>query len=233
MQAKDVMTTNVISVQPDTAVEEIARVMLKRNISAVPVVDANDAIVGIVSEGDLMRRAETETERHHSWWLVFLQNPAEQAVDYIKAHGRYARDVMTRSVVTAAEDTPVPEIAELLEERHIKRVPIVRDGRLVGIVSRANLLHGLAAVSRHERVSSDDQTIRSRILEELQGEAGVQAQYINIIVSDGVVELWGAVNTEPERRAVQVVAENTDGVSSVENHVNVFPVEVRRSLGAE
>ena len=233
MQAKDIMTTKVISIRPDTTVKEIARIMLKRHISAVPVVNANDAIVGIVSEGDLMRRPESETERHRSWWLFFLQNSAEQALNYVKDHGRFARDVMTSSVVSVSEDISVSAIAALLEEHRIKRVPVVRDGRLVGIVSRANLLHVLAATKELASISSDDQTIRSSILETLQGEAGVQDQFVNVIVSNGVVALWGAVNSRAEKHAAQVVAENTAGVASVDNHLSVLPIEVRRSLGAE
>lgn len=161
MQAADVMTTNVITVQPDTGVREIARLLLKHRISAVPVVDTEQRARGIVSEGDLMRRAENDTDRRHSLWLEVIFSTPEKAADYIKTHGRTADDVMTRDVVTVKEDTPLHEIVGLLERHHIKRAPVTRDGRLVGIVSRANLLHGLAAKAAESAgpSSSDDQTI--------------------------------------------------------------------------
>ena len=161
MQAADVMTTNVITVPPETGVREIAGLLLKHRISAVPVVDAENQVLGIVSEGDLMRRAENDTDRRNSLWLEVIFSTHEMAADYIKAYGRTAGDVMTRDVVTVKEDTPLHEIVGLLERHHIKRVPVTRDGRLVGIVSRANLLHGLAAKGADSAgpSSSDDQTI--------------------------------------------------------------------------
>jgi CBS domain-containing protein len=219
------MTTNVVTVQPDTGVPEIARLLLKYRISAVPVVDADQRVLGIVSEGDLMRRAETDTESRHSWWLEAFLSTQDKAGEYIKTHGRKAGDVMTRDVVGVTEDTPLYEIAGLLEKHHIKRVPVARDGRLIGIVSRANLLHGLAAKGRESTgpSSSDDQTIREKLLRELSKEAGLNTALINVIVSNGVVQLWGLVGSDTEKKAAQVSAENTPGVRAVENHLGQAP----------
>ena len=140
MLARDVMTRGVLAVRAETPVEEIAALLLSRSISAVPVVDGDDRVVGIVSEGDLMRRTEAETYRRPSWWLELVSDPASLARDYVKTHGRRASDVMTRQVVSVTEDTPVDKIASLLDSRRIKRVPVVREGKLVGVVSRADLL---------------------------------------------------------------------------------------------
>lgn len=151
MFARDVMTRNICMVTPDTPVPAIARLLLQHRISAVPVVAADERIVGIVSEGDLMRRPEIGTERRRAWWLEMMLSRADLAGDFVKMNGRSARDVMTASVVTVGEDATVGEIAALLEEKRIKRVPVVRDGLVVGIASRSNLLQGLAASAGPER----------------------------------------------------------------------------------
>ena len=198
---------------------------VKHRISAVPVVDASQRVVGIVSEGDLMRRAENHTDERHAWWLESIFSMKDKAGDYIKTHGRKAADVMSQNVVTITEDTPLHEIAWLLEKHHIKRVPVTRDAQLVGIVSRANLLQGLAAkgASGISPSSSDDQTIREQLLHALSKEAGLDTTLINVIVHDGAVQLWGIVNSDTEIEAVHVAIENTPGIKSVENHLSRVP----------
>lgn len=225
MRAADIMTTAVIAVGVDVTVREIADLLLKHRISAVPVVDADQRVVGIVSEGDLMRHAETETGPRLSSWLAAITTSEERAVQYIKSHGRTAGDVMSRNVLTVTENTPINEIAGLLEKHHIKRVPVVSDERLVGIVSRANLLHGLAAkgVSDTTTSSADDQNIRENILRVLSKEIGLDSGKINVIVEGGTVQLWGFVRTNNERKAAQIAAENTQGVKSIENHLGQVP----------
>ncbi|HEU01984.1 hypothetical protein LCGC14_0613510 [marine sediment metagenome] len=223
MRAADVMTSNVITVQQDTEVREIARVLLKHRISAVPVVDAGQRVLGIVSEGDLMQRAENDTDKRPSWWLEAVLSLQDRAEEYIKTHGRKAADVMTRHVVAVAEDTPLREIAKLLEKHHIKRVPVMREGRLIGIVSRANLLHGLAAKGADGPSSSTDQLIREQLLHALSDEAGLNTALINVIVVDGTVQIWGIVDSANEKTAAQVAAENIAGVKSIENHLGQVP----------
>ena len=220
MQASDIMTAKVVTVSVDTDVEVIARLLLERRISAVPVVDSNDHILGIVSEGDLMRRPETETERHRSWWLRLLADKEDRAGEYVRSHGRRADQVMTRDVVTVTEDSNVGEIAELLEQRRIKRVPVVRDGKLVGIISRANLLHGLAA--HKEKIaapSTDDRSIRDRVMTVLNEQDWVSHGGLNVIVNDGVVELWGWAESRKERDALRLAAESVEGVREVKDRL--------------
>ena len=232
MRAKDVMTVGVITVAPETAIEEVASQLLENGISAVPVVDGEDRLLGIVSEGDLMRRAESGTERRPSWWLHLFSSSQEHARDYVKSHGRHAQDVMTRSVVSVGEDAPLDEIAATLEKHRIKRVPVVTDGKVVGIVSRANLLHGLVATKSAPARSADDEAIRGAVLQAVK-DAGVRSSFINVIVSGGVAHLWGAVENKAEKDALRVAAENTTGVQDVEDHINVFATIVRATMGAQ
>lgn len=232
MQARDVMTSKVVTVSPDTPVAEIAKRLIERRISAVPVVDAEGRLIGIVSEGDLMRRPETGGERHPSWWLTLLVEPEQQAREYVKSHGGRARDVMTRSVVTAGEDASLEEIATLLEKHRIKRVPVVREGRLVGIVSRANLLQGIVARQRAPGAPAGDTPLRERVIEAIRA-SGARSEFVDVLVSGGGVQLWGATYSEEERDAIQVAASSVAGISRVESHVGVFPPTVRRLLQVE
>lgn len=233
MRAKDVMTTPVVTVGPETPVPEIARLLIARQISAVPVVSQDGRMMGIVSEGDLMRRVEHADERHRAWWLKLFSSARGDAADYVKTHGRRAADVMTRDVATVEEDAPLHEIAALLEERRIKRVPVARNGRLVGIVSRANLLHGLA-VRREEAPApnADDEVIRSRIQTTLRHDIE-KTEFISVVVKDGVVDLWGATESPEVKRAIKVAAETTEGVREVHDHVGILPPMVRATLWAE
>ncbi|MCG8355548.1 MAG: CBS domain-containing protein [Kiloniellales bacterium] len=221
MLARDIMTTKVVTVTPDTRVEDIARLLLDRGISAVPVLEADGSIVGVVSEGDLMRRPEAETERRPSWWLNLVTGPEERARDYIKAHGHTAADVMSRNVVSVAEDTPVGEIARILEKKRIKRVPVMRDGKLIGLVSRANLLHGLATHRNRISVttSPDDRTIREQILALAAKQGWVSYGSLNVLVNDGVAELWGWVDSDEERKALLLAVQEVEGVRAIEDHL--------------
>jgi len=225
MQAVDIMTTNVITAQEDTSVKEIAGLMLKHRISALPIVSADQHVVGIVSEGDLMRRAENETEARYPWWLGALRSNAERAVDFIKTHGLTARDVMTRGVITVTEDATLREIANVLEKNQIKRVPVTRDGRLVGIVSRSNLLQGLAVrgIAELGPGGPDDRTIRANLMHTLSAHAGIDSGVINVVVENGVVQLWGLVDSIEEAKAAQIAAETTTGVKAVENYLGHVP----------
>jgi CBS domain-containing protein len=222
MQAKDIMTTEVVTVRPDTGVREIARLLLNRHISAVPVVEENGKLVGIVSEGDLMRRPETGTERTPSWWLDMFASPEESAWEFVKTHGRRAKDVMTAKVITVEEDTSLGKIATILEHNRIKRVPVLRDGKIVGIVSRANLLQGVAAAKADQTIPGDE-AIRTIILKRIRDETGVRDGLLNVTVAAGIVHLWGGVRSDPERQAVHVVADNVAGVRAIEDHMSVLP----------
>ncbi|MGH8722595.1 MAG: CBS domain-containing protein, partial [Burkholderiales bacterium] len=204
------MTSPVLTVGPDTQVKEIAALLFERRISAVPVVDAG-ALVGIVSEADLLHRQEigTECQGGGSWWLrLFSSNPSLE--DYIKSHARRARDVMTPRVATVGPDASLAEVAQLLEARDIGRVPVVDGGKLVGIVSRANLVQALASTTRaaHEAPSADDQSIHWQVVEELEQQDWWRLDRANVIVTDGVVHFWGMVESDTARPAARVAAEN-------------------------
>ena len=248
MIAKDLMTVRVITVLEDTPVEEVASVLLKWRISAVPVVSTSGKVVGIVSEGDLMRRAESGTVEEGAWWLSDFLNAESRAKGYARAYGRLAKDVMSSPVITADAEICVADLARLLEKNRIKRVSIISAGKLVGIVSRANLLHAIAATSSADAEESaenqlpiraqvrpgysDDQVIRATVLNTLHNDVRMGAA-VNVIVSQGVVDLWGGVETEAERQAVRAVAEGTPNVIAVEDHLTVLPAAIRHLLGAD
>jgi CBS domain-containing protein len=218
MLAKDVMTTAILTVTPDTDVGDIARTLLEAHISAIPVIAADGTLVGIVSEGDLMHRAEAETRRRPSWWLRLLATPEEPTERYLKEFGRRARDVMTRNVITVEPDTSLTEIAAILEKFHIKRVPVLEGGRLVGIVSRANLLRGVATWHKPSGVRVEDTALRALLLAALN-EAELPMHLINVTVTGGVVEIWGVVDSELQVEAARAAAEATAGVVRLENHL--------------
>ena len=224
MQARDIMTTPVLTVTKDATVQEIARLLLDRHISAVPVVDGDGILLGVVSEGDLIRRADSGTERHPSWWLSLVSDPEDDARSYLKSHGLRAVDVMTRNVIVVTEDTAVPEIADLLEKHRIKRVPVVREGCVVGIVSRANLLQALVARPAAPGVTTsvDDRALREAVFAAVRA-TGSRTVYVNVLVNDGVAHLWGMAHSEAERAAMRVAAETVPGVKRVEERVSLLP----------
>ncbi len=223
MKAADVMVSNVISVGSQASVQEVADLLLRNRISGVPVTGPQGELVGIVSEGDLMRRPEAGTERRYSWWLGLLASSEGMASEYIKSHSHKVVDVMTRRVVTATPDTPVSEIAALLEKHGIKRVPIVTDGKVVGIVSRANLLHALASLENVPAGTTDDASIRSKLVSRLANERWTKPSLMNLIVHDGTVDLWGIVDSQTERKAVRVLVETTPGVRGVNDNLIIPP----------
>ncbi len=230
MKVQDIMTRDVVSVRPETPVREIATLLAEKRISGVPVVTADGAMVGVVTESDLLHRAELGTEkrdeRRHSWWLEHYASGLAQ--DYVKSHGRAVKDIMTRNVTTVTEETNLADVATVLETKRIKRVPVMRDGQIVGIISRSNLVRALGATLAGPAVGAgeDDRTIRRAVLAELaqQQWAGKLWQH-DIIVSNGIVHLWfGSDEPEERRRAVRVATENIPGVRGIEEHVVPIPL---------
>jgi CBS domain-containing protein len=219
MKARDIMVSPVITVKPAQTVREVAQLFVERRISAAPVVDDGGRLVGIVSEGDLLRRIETKTERDRSSWLRLLTADEVLAAEYTKARARKVEDVMTKRVVVATVDTPLSEVAMLLEKNSIKRVPVVSAGRLVGIVSRSNLVQALATARRQFEMPLSDSAIRERLLSHLQREPWADTSQLNVTVNEGVVDIWGVCRSEAEREAVRVAAENVPGVRAVNNNL--------------
>lgn len=223
MFAADVMTHDVVTVRSDTTIKEVAELLLTKGISGVPVVDDAGAMVGIISEGDLIHRVENETEKRRSWWLQLFADSENLAQEFIKSHARKAGDVMTRGVVTVKPDTPLAEISSLLERHRIKRVPVVAGGKIVGIISRSNLLKGLVRLGETmpQQVSATDAALRDSVLAQLDSSDWADTSRISVYVKNGSVEMWGIVKSEAERNALRVAAEVTPGVSAVVNNVVV------------
>lgn len=221
LTAADVMTREVVSVGPDTPVRAIAELLFTRRISGVPVLE-DGRLIGVVSEGDLIGHAAATGEQRRSWWLSALMNDSASARDYAKTHGRTARDVMTSAVITIAETATLAEIAKTLERHRIKRVPVLREGKLVGIVSRGNLLQALATLEVEAAGTVDDDAIRERLIAELRGQSWAHLPPDAIVVENGIVRLSGIVQTEDERRALRIAAENTPGVKGVDDHLTIW-----------
>jgi CBS-domain-containing membrane protein len=184
------------------------------------VVEKDGRLVGIVTEGDFLRRAETGTQRRRPRWLEFLVGPGRLAQDYARAHARKVADVMTAEPITVDESTALDDVVKLMEKRQIKRIPVVRGSNVVGIVSRANLLHALASVAREAKpAAQSDAAIRALFMDELSKQSWAPVALINPVVRDGVVELWGTITDERERAALVVAAENVPGVKAVRDHL--------------
>jgi len=216
MKAQDVMVRDIVTVGPDTQVVDAVALLIKHDISALPVVDAGNNLIGILSEGDLLEREELGAEHHHRWWMETLMPASKLAKEFAKSHGKKVSEVMSTNVISAREDTPVPEIAALLERHRIKRVPIVSNGKVVGIVSRSNLIQALASFkSASEPKSETDRGIRLELLDRLGKQPWTDFGSRNIIVQDGVVHLWGLVGSESERKALAALAEGVPGVTQV------------------
>jgi CBS-domain-containing membrane protein len=220
MNASDVMTRNIHSVRPDATIAEAITLMLDNRISGLPVIDEAGRLAGVLTEGDLMRRGETGTERQRPRWLEILMGPGRLAGEYVRTHGRKIGEVMTRDVVSVTPDTPLREVVELMERHRIKRVPVLDGDVLVGILSRADLLRALAdALEEKPAPTTSDEEIRERILGELAKAAWMPRDGLAITVENGVVDLNGVILDEKERAALRVAAENVPGVRAVEDHL--------------
>lgn len=228
MFAKDIMTTQVVSVDPDKPISEIAKLLIERRISAVPVVDKDNKLLGMVSEGDLVHRVRGDHELPRSWWLSLVGDPNDVPQEYIRSHGKAAKDVMTKDVVTATEQDSISEISELLETKKIKRVPIIKNDELVGIVSRANIIQALVAQDEKNmpKVVTSDQEIREILLKELGNHAWVSNATFNVVVGDGIVRYWGFVVSEDARKALLLAANNVPGVKGIEDNLSTFTTPI-------
>ena len=218
MLVRDVMTRNVISVKADEPILNAAQLMLANRISGLPVVDAGGNLVGIVTEGDFLRRGEIGTARRRPKWLEFVIGPGRLAGEYVHESGCKVGEIMTPEPATVSEGDSLENVVQLMERRRIKRLPVLRDGRMVGIVSRANLMYALATLAREAPpVAGDDAAIRDRI-----GDAMAKQHWafgVNVVVKNGAVEVWGTIMDEREREACIVAIENVPGVKEVHDHL--------------
>jgi CBS domain-containing protein len=220
MNVSDIMTADVLSVPPDESVVTAAQLMLQKRISGLPVIDNGGKLIGIVTEGDFLRRSETGTRRQRPRWIEFFMGPGRLADEYVRLSGRKVSDVMTHEVQTVAPDAPLEQIVGLMERHRIKRVPVVDNGKVVGIVTRANLLHAVASFAQEiAPLSPEDSAIRERLLAALKDQPWAPVTAVHVTVRNGVVQLSGVITDERQRQALRVAAENIPGVKNVEDTI--------------
>jgi CBS domain-containing protein len=222
MKAQDIMTRDVTTVSPDTSVRDIAALMMEKHISGVPVLTNNGKIIGMVSQSDLLHRAELGTERKHKWWFRTFADSNALAREYAKAHGLKAQDIMSRYVVAVRDDAELRDVADILDSHRIKRVPVVQEGRLVGIITRGDLVRALSQVQISKAAKKiDNAALHKTLHDRIRTQPWMNDSYINLTVNDGVVELWGYVVSTDQHNALRALVEETDGVSRVEDKLSV------------
>jgi len=222
VKARDIMSTKVVTVSPMTSVRDIAALMVEKHVSGLPVLNENGTLVGMISEGDLLRRLEIGTEKRRRRWASFFSGVDEQAREFTKSHGLRAGDIMTEQVLHVAPETSLGDVVSLMEKHNIKRLPVLRDGELVGIVSRVDLLRALAVRQAVPLPppAEGDAAIRTAMNEVLATQEWAMSAMVNVIVSDGVMHLWGVIDSKDQSRALRVAAENIPGVKAVEEHLS-------------
>jgi CBS domain-containing protein len=222
MKAHEVMARKVVTAHPGMSIAQIADLLISNRISAVPVVTGDNDVIGIITESDLLHRAETGTEHKRKWWLELFLDPDTQAREFIKSHAGKATDVMSRVVISASEDADLGEVARILDTHGIRRVPVVRAGKLVGIISRSDLVRALALTAiKPSREKSDDATLNKAIHEAIHEQPWINSLYMTFTVSDGTVELIGFVDSHDQRHALRVLVEGVDGVKSVDDRLKL------------
>ncbi|MFZ1102808.1 MAG: CBS domain-containing protein [Hyphomicrobiaceae bacterium] len=218
------MTKDMVKVGPDATVGDIAALLVQHRIGAVPVVSNTQQLIGIVSQTDPVHRSETGTEKKRKWWLELFVDPDAMAREYAKSHGHKAQDVMTRLVVSVSENASLAEVADVLDTHRIRQVPVVSEGRLVGMISRADLVRALAEASiTAPATRPDNGALQKAIWDEIKSQPWLKSAFVNLAVRDGVVELWGAVESDEQHRALKVLVEGVSGVEKVEDNVTLLP----------
>ncbi len=221
MQAADIMTRRLVSVRPEASIRDAIELMLKRRVSGLPVIDGHGQLVGMVTEADFLRRPETGTERRRPRWLIAILGPAEEARSYVHSHGVKVGEVMSKDIVSVSESTPLDRVVHLMEIHRIKRVPVLRGGKVVGIVSRANLLRALASLHREERrAANHNAAIRERILAEIDRQSWSVGADLDLVVRSGIADVWGTIADPAQREALKVLVESTPGIKSVVDHTS-------------
>ena len=220
MRAHQIMTRPVLSVTPDTTIVEAANTMLQKHVSGLPVVDAKGKLVGIISEGDFIRRSEIGTQRKRGQFLKFILGPGKEATDFVREHGRKVAEIMTTEpLVTVNEGTTLEEIVALMEKNNVRRLPVMTGDKVVGIVTRANLLQAVASLARDfPDPTADDDHVRNRVIDTLTRQDWCPFG-LSVVVRDGIVHLSGVITEERSRKAAIVAAENVTGVKKVHDHL--------------
>jgi CBS-domain-containing membrane protein len=222
MKAKDIMTSDVISIRPEASVRDAAALMTEKRISGIPVIAADGSLVGVLSQSDLLHRRELGTETRRKWWLQVFSDPDRLAGEYTKSHGLHASDVMTRHVVSIAPETELADVAAILDSNRIKRLPVLENGRLVGIITRSDLVKALySKTEKPTRLAISDAELQKTLADRMRAEAWLNTTYVNTVVTDGTVGLWGQVDTEAQYRALRVLVEETPGVNAIDDHIKI------------
>ncbi len=219
MTVAELMTRQVVAIDPETSLVQAIRLMTQHRISGLPVVGPGERVVGILTEGDFLRRVEVGTAEDSGTWLRRLFMPGRAAEDYVLRHGRKVSDVMTTAVVTVTDDTPLPDAVALMQRHNVKRLPVLRNGRLCGVISRADIVRKVGEVLAGAAVSADDGAIQTAIVDAMNREAWARNTMVTIAVKDGVVQIDGCLFDPNERNALGVLAETVAGVKKVENRV--------------
>jgi CBS domain-containing protein len=223
MLAGDAMTSDAVTIAPDATVADAARIMAEKGVSGLPVVDASGQLIGIVTEGDLLHRKELGTETRRTWWARLFRDDKSLAAEFAKAHGRFVRQVMTRNVVCVRHDTPIGRVAELLSTLDVKRLPVLKNGVLAGVVSRRDVMQSLAklaAIEDRPQKASDDEIARG-VLSRIDNAPFVAAVQVQLTITEGVVEVTGTVSSENQRQALLAMIEETPGVAQVIDRITV------------
>ncbi|MEX2242043.1 MAG: CBS domain-containing protein [Burkholderiales bacterium] len=219
MKAADIMVKDVVTAGPEASVQELAAIMLERRISGMPVVDGSGRLLGVVSEGDLIRRPEIDTDRVKLGWLRLLLSDEALARDFVKSHGRKAREVMTQPAISVAADAPLAEVVRLMERHRVKRLPVVEKGKLVGLVTRTDLLRAVVARQAAAPVERSDDELRQKIVSMLRDEDWASSAVVHVQVENGVAQLWGTVESQDQREALLLAVRGVPGVKGVQPHL--------------
>ena len=220
MYVRDVMTARIIGIDPGATIAEAGALMIQNGLSALLVIDRSGELVGLLSEGDLLERYELGTERKKHSWLEVLFQPGRLTGEYLRSHSCRVEDVMTRELVTVTEVMPIVDAVTLMMENRIKRLPVMRGRRPIGVLSRSDLVRTLVKCAGESRsVSRTDEEIQSAIVAELRAQSWAPAALVTVNVKNGIVDLWGSITDERQREAIRVLAENVSGVKAVHDHL--------------
>ena len=223
MRARDLMTTNLVTLPPDAPLEAVAHALADRGISGAPVVGADGSLLGMVTEGDLIKRLAAKDMPETSWFSGLFRSASDQAARYARVHGQKARDVMTTELATVTEDTSIEHVARIIEDKGVRRVPVVRDGKLVGLVSRADLIRALIMPAASLTADAPDERIRRDLLKAMRDQPWVDTFYLFADVRDGIVTFHGFCRSEEIKQALRVLAEGIEGVKGVTMETDLPP----------
>jgi CBS domain-containing protein len=233
MQARDLMSSNLAVVAPETPVDAIVELLASRGISAVPVIDAEGKAVGLVTEGDLIRRLAEAPRGPLGWFLDMFRDPRPLIARFAKAHGKTAQDVMSPGLISVAEGDTAEHIAQLMEKHNIRRVLVLQDGRLVGLVSRADLLRAVLRPKQAEPAvagQQDDRSILRGVIAAMREQPWTDTFWVYPQVEGGVVTLYGYARSDALRKGLTLLAQEVPGVQQVEDRMDPMPLLLRATL---